>query len=553
MTDTITIYFKDGSSRQIQYNTSCLELAKERQSEFKYDIIAAKMNNVLVDLSEKITKSCIIEFIDLSSADGNELYVRGLKYLFIKALKDIMGQEIEVKIEHSIDKGIYCEVLADVNEETLTKINDRMEQLVACNIPFEKITVNRKEAIEYFKKVNRLDKAGSLNFVTHTNVTLYKLDNLYDYFFGEMPPATGVLKKFALTCVEPRGIVLRYPTKNDPDNIPAYIKHQKLFEVFREYNDWGNIVGIDSAVDLNQKIMCGSAPELIRIAEIHQNNKLYNIAEEIYNKKDSIKLILIAGPSSSGKTTMSHKLSLYLKSKGFNPTPIGLDNYYVNRVDTPKDSEGKYDYESIDAIDVQLFNDHLTKLLNGEEIIMPIYNFITGEREFKNDKFKLNKDDILIIEGLHGLNEKLTLSVPRQNKYKIYISPLTVLNIDNHNRIPTSLIRKLRRTIRDYKYRGYSAEDTMRMWEKVRIGEEKYVFPFQDEADAVYNTALIYELGVLKVFVEPLLYGIDEKSIYYDEARQIIKFLGNFLAIPSDTIPADSLLREFIGGSCFEK
>jgi uridine kinase len=355
-------------------------------------------------------------------------------------------------------------------------------------------------------------------------VTLYKLDNIYDYFFGEMPPSTGSLKKFALTYVEPRGIVLRFPTIYDSDIIPEYIQHQKLFDVFREYSDWGKIVGINSAVDLNEKVMDGSAPDLIRIAEVNQNNKLYNIVEEIYSKRDSVKLVLIAGPSSSGKTTMSHKLSLYLKSKGLNPTPIGLDNYYMNRIETPKDSDGNYDYESIDAIDIKLFNDHLTKLLNGEEIIMPEYNFITGEKEFKNKKFKLNKNDILIIEGLHGLNEKLTLSVPRQNKYKIYISPLTVLNIDNHNRISTSLIRKLRRTVRDYKFRGYSAEDTMRMWNKVRQGEEKYVFPFQDEADVVFNTALIYELGVLKIYLQPLLFAIKEDLYTMMKLDRLLNF-----------------------------
>jgi uridine kinase len=552
VSNTITVQFQDDSSKEVQYSTTCLELAKEKQNEFKHDIIAAKINNALVELNEKISKPCTIEFFDLSSAEGNAVYVRGLQYLFIKAVKDIIGYDTEVKIEHSIDKGIYCEISADINNDIVSKITARMEQLVQNDIPFEKLTVNRREAIEYFKKANRLDKAGTLNFAIHTNVTLYKLDNIYDYFFGEMPPSTGSLKKFALTYVEPRGIVLRFPTIYDSDIIPEYIQHQKLFDVFREYSDWGKIVGINSAVDLNEKVMDGSAPDLIRIAEVNQNNKLYNIVEEIYSKRDSVKLVLIAGPSSSGKTTMSHKLSLYLKSKGLNPTPIGLDNYYMNRIETPKDSDGNYDYESIDAIDIKLFNDHLTKLLNGEEIIMPEYNFITGEKEFKNKKFKLNKNDILIIEGLHGLNEKLTLSVPRQNKYKIYISPLTVLNIDNHNRISTSLIRKLRRTVRDYKFRGYSAEDTMRMWNKVRQGEEKYVFPFQDEADVVFNTALIYELGVLKIYLQPLLFAIKEDSIYYDEARQIIKFLDNFLAIPPDAIPNDSLIREFIGGSCFK-
>jgi len=549
----IKVRLKDGSVKEIARNTRCLDLAREYQHEFKYDIIAAKIDNALVELNTKINNPCTIEFLDLSDTDGNEVYVRGLKYLFIKAVKDILGYTTRILIEHSIDKGIYCEVFDNLKEDVVKDIENKMRELVVKNIPFERMTVNRKEAIEYFKKSGRPDKVGNLNFMTQTNVTLYKFDYIYDYFLGEMPLSTGYVKNFELTYIGSNGIVLRFPTIYSLDEIPLYVHHQKLFDVFREYDEWGRIIGINNVVDLNNKIIGNCSSEIIRISEINQNNKLYNIAENIYNNKGSIKVVLIAGPSSSGKTTTAHKLSLYLKSKGLNPTPIGLDDYYVNRIDTPKDEAGEYDYESIEAIDVKLFNEHLTSLLNGEDVLLPKFNFVTGEREFTNKRLSLKKNDILIIEGLHGLNEKLTLSIPRQNKYKIYISPLTVLNIDNHNRISTTLVRKLRRMVRDYKYRGNDALTTMEQWKKVRTGEEKYVFPYQDEADVIFNTALIYELSILKIYAEPLLFSINENSIYYDEARKLIKFLDNFLPILPDNVPKDSIIREFIGESCFEK
>ncbi|MGI6324964.1 MAG: nucleoside kinase [Bacilli bacterium] len=551
MSDQIEVCFKDGSGKQITRNTSCLELVNEEQQKYKYKIIAAKINNDLVEINEKIVNPCTIEFLDLSSSDGNEVYVRGLKYLFIKAVKDVLGYPTKIMIEHSIDKGIYCEIMADINENIIKNIEDRMKQIVSQNMSIDKLNVSRKEAIEYFNNIGRSDKGGTLDFMTQGNITLYRLDNLYDYFFGPMPISTGYIDRFALTFIAPRGVVLRYPTIYSPDVIPEYVHHEKILEVFKEYNDWGKNVGINSVVDLNNKIMNGLASEVIKISELNQNNKLYKIAEDIYNKKN-IKIVLIGGPSSSGKTTLSHKLSLYLKNMGFNPEPIGLDDYYVNRVDTPRDENGEYDYESIDAIDINLFNDHLTRLLNGEEVDIPRYNFITGEKEFNNRKLRLKENDILIIEGLHGLNEKLTSSISRANKYKIYISPLTALNIDDHNRIPTSLVRKLRRIVRDHQFRGYEAIETMEQWKKVRLGEEKYVFPFQDDADIVFNTALIYELSVLKVYVEPLLFSIKEDSEYYNEARRIIRFLDLFLPITTKDIPQDSILREFIGDSYFK-
>jgi uridine kinase len=549
MMETITINFNDGTTKEYPKNISCLDVVNDKWSNNNYPVIAVKINNMLTRLDEPIRKSSHLAFLDRTTKDGHEVFIRGLKYIFIKAVKDIMGYNTNVIIEHSIDKGIYCEIKSNLTEEIVNKIEERMLEIVAEDLPFRKVMVSRIEAIEYFKKANRNDKSDALKYVTENNIIFYQLGNLYDYFYGEMPLSTKYIDKFKLTYVSNEGVVLRFPTIYCPDSIPEYVERKNLFEVFREYSAWSRIIGVDHAADLNKKITENNINEIIKISELAQNNKLNAIANEIYIKRDKIKIVLIAGPSGSGKTITSHKLSYYLKSKGLNPTPIGLDNYFLERVNTPRDEEGNYDYETIDAIDIELFNEHLTKLLNNEEVILPKYNFLTGEKEYKNNKLKLKENDILIIEGLHGLNEKLTSSIPRENKYKLYVSPLTVLNIDDHNRISTSFVRKLRRLVRDYKYRGYGAIETMKMWEKVREGEENYVFPFQDEADSIFNTALSYELSILKIYAEPLLFSVTEDSEYFDEARRMIKLLKNFLPISAEDIPDDSLIREFIGGS----
>jgi uridine kinase len=544
----ITVTFNDKKTKQYPKHVSCLEVAKDRQHLFKDDIIIAKLDQTVVELNTKLNKDCSLEFFDLRHRIGNEVYLRGLIYILIKAVKDVLGFNTEIKIEHSIDKGIYCELLTTTNNNIAFKIEQRMQEIASANIPFERNIVTKKEAVEYFKAIKRLDKVKSLSFLTETNIVLYKLDNLYDYFFGHMPLSTGYIRRFALTFVEPNGLVLLFPTIYDSDNIPTYNHRLKVFEEFRQYRNWGKIIGVNNAADLNEKIIKGQAVELIKISEVVQNSKLYEIASEINRRRDKIKIVLMAGPSSSGKTITSHKLSLYLKSKGLNPKIIGLDDYYVDRADTPKDEEGNYDFETIKSIDNVLLNDHLTRLLQREEVSIPTYNFITGKKEYKNRLLKLDENDILIIEGLHALNEDLGINIPRDNKFKLYISPLTVLNIDHHNRISTSFVRKLRRIVRDNRNRGYSANETLDSWRKVRAGEEKYIFPFQEETDMIFNTAFIYELSVLKTYAEPLLYSVPEDSIHYDEARQLIRFLKNFLPIPSEEIPKDSLLREFIGG-----
>ena len=390
-----------------------------------------------------------------------------------------------------------------------------------------------------------------LKYNTNTYITLYKLGNMYDFFFSKMPISTGVLTEFNLEFLNEAGFIMMYPNLYNLGEIGKYQHHPQRFEIYKEYRDWIKIMNIENSSDLNRIVSNGRIGNLIRLDETIQANKLLTIAKDIYEHKDRIKIVLIAGPSSSGKTTTSIKLANYLNSFGLNPIPVAMDDYFVARKKTPKNPDGSYNYECLEAIDTELFNENMDKLLNGEEIVAPVYNFISGEPEYTKH-MRLEKNDILIIEGIHGLNPEILKNIPRSRKYKIYISPLTGLNIDNHNRISTSDNRLLRRIIRDNRTRGYSVEKTLEGWASVRRGEEKYIFPYQDEANVTYNTALIYELGILKTYAEPLLYSVDPKSEYYGEAKRLINLLKTFLPMPSEDIPDDSLLREFIGGSCFK-
>ena len=397
-----------------------------------------------------------------------------------------------------------------------------------------------------------MDKVNALKYISNTYVNLYNLDSIYDYFYGKLATNTGVIDDFKLEFINENGFVVNYPDVYNPEITLDYVHHKMLFDKFYEYNNWCSNQGIRNGSDLNRVVSTGKIDELIRISEAYYNSQLENIANTILNMQKKPRLILMAGPSSSGKTTTSKKLQMYLKLKGIKTVQISVDNYFVNRVDNPKDENGEYDYESLYAIDITLFNKHLNKLLNGEKVLTPRYDFITGEKYYKDDYLQVDDDTIFIIEGLHSLNDELTLSIERNLKYKIYISPLTQLNIDNHNRIHTSDIRRLRRIIRDNRTRGYNATSTLSMWKKIREGEEKWIFPFQDDADIIVNSALLYELGVLKTYVEPLLFSVSEDALEYPEALRLINFLRNFLPIPSEAIPKDSVLREFIGESCYK-
>ena len=545
------VEFKGLIEKEFEENTTFLEISKQFQKYFNFPILVANVNNKITDLNEKITKKCDIDFYDRSSSIGNSIYGRCVSFIMILAVKRLLGKNVDVRIEHSIDKGFYCELdYENVDKNLIKDIEKEMRVIVKEDLKFTKLSVPRLDAISFFKKEKSLDKVNVLKYISNTYVNLYRLDDLYDYFYSEMAYSTKDIDEFKLTYVKGNGFVVNYPNVYVPDYTYDYVHHPMMFDAYFKYTKWGERQGISNAADLNKVVSEGRTDEIIRLAETAYNNQLANVAEEIAKNK-KIKLVLIAGPSSSGKTTSAQKLAIHLKCEGVVPHQISIDDYFVDKKNTPLDENGEPDFESLNTVDVELFNKHLLKLLDGEKVLLPQYNFKLGKREYKNKWLQLKEGEVIIIEGLHALNDNLIMSVDRQNKYKIYISPLTQLNIDDHNRIHTSDTRRLRRIVRDNKYRNFSAAETLKMWSKIRAGEEKNIFPFQDDADVVVNSALLYEIGVLKTYVEPLLFSVPENDEVYHEALRLINFLRNFLPIPSDSVPSDSVLREFIGGSCF--
>ncbi len=540
-----------GEEKEIPSGLTFADVAKDYQDKFKYPIILAKVKNKYRELSDYIVDNDDIEFVDLKDRMGNLVYVNSLVYLASYAVTEAFGRNAKIIVKYSIDKGIYIETNFDLDIEKCKILKAKMKELAEKNISITKCRVERYEAIEYFELNKETSKVNLLKYATNTHITLYKIGGMYDYFFTLMPPSTGCLKHFDIHFLNPRGFVLLFPTVYI-DGIKKYEHHPKLFEVFREYQKWAEIMKISNVPALNTIVSNGRADDIIRIDETLQSNRLLNLAKDIVSRKDQVKIILIAGPSSSGKTTSCRKLSMYLRSFGLEPREISMDNYFVDREKTPLDENGEPDFECLEAVDIKKFDSDVKKLLNGEKVRLQIFNFVKGKSEPGEDEVALGKNEVLIIEGIHALNDKILTSIDRKKKFKIYLSPLTILNIDIHNRISTTDNRLLRRIVRDNRTRGYKVEDTLKSWRKVRLGEEKHIFPNQDSADATFNTALIYEIGVLKTYVEPLLYSVPITSPYYEEARRLINVLKTFLPIPSDAVPDDSLLREFIGGSCFK-
>ena len=540
-----------GEEKEIPSGLTFADVAKDYQDKFKYPIILAKAKNKYCELSDYIVDNDDIEFVDLKDRMGNLVYVNSLVYLASYAVTEAFGRNAKIIVKYSIDKGIYIETNFDLDIEKCKILKAKMKEIAEKNISITKCRVERYEAIEYFELNKETSKVNLLKYATNTHITLYKIGGMYDYFFTLMPPSTGCLKHFDIHFLNPRGFVLLFPTVYI-DGIKKYEHHPKLFEVFREYQKWAEIMKISNVPALNTIVSNGRADDIIRIDETLQSNRLLNLAKDIVSRKDQVKIILIAGPSSSGKTTSCRKLSMYLRSFGLEPREISMDNYFVDREKTPLDENGEPDFECLEAVDIKKFDSDVKKLLNGEKVRLQIFNFVKGKSEPGEDEVALGKNEVLIIEGIHALNDKILTSIDRKKKFKIYFSPLTILNIDIHNRISTTDNRLLRRIVRDNRTRGYKVEDTLKSWRKVRLGEEKHIFPNQDSADATFNTALIYEIGVLKTYVEPLLYSVPITSPYYEEARRLINVLKTFLPIPSDAVPDDSLLREFIGGSCFK-
>ncbi len=528
------------------------EIYMEHQDNLRYPIILARVNNRLRELCTKIYEDSTVEFLDLTSPEGNRAHVNGLIFVMLYAIKKLYGNTANLEVQHSLDKGIYIETSFKLTEEKIDEIKMEMKDIIKKNMLITKLTIDRIEAIDYFNNIGDQTKAKVLRYLTDNYVTLYRLGNIYDYFYNLMPPSTGKVKDFDLTYIKENGLTLRFPTVYINDKIKKYEHHPHMFEVFSEFKNWAKIMGITNSAELNEAVSTGKISDIIKIDETLQSNRLLNIAKEISMKKNKVKIVLIAGPSSSGKTTTSRKLCMYLESFGLHPKAIGMDDYFLNRVETPKDEEGNYDFESLEAMDLKLFDKVIGELLKGEKVLVPTFNFVLGEKEYKNE-MQIGEKDILIIEGIHALDTKILTNIERDKKYKIYISPLTELNMDDHNRIPTTDNRLLRRIVRDNRTRNYTVEDTLRQWPKVRAGEEKYIFPFQDDSDTTINSAALYEIGVLKTYVEPLLYSVNSSSPYYEEAKRLINFLRLFLPIPADSIPEDAVIREFIGGSYFHE
>ena len=549
MIDTIEVTI-NGQKFKYSKNVTLQEIYIEHQEKHQYPILIARVNNRLRELSYNLTESCTVEFLDLTSCEGHRTHVSGLTFILIYAVKKLFGKSANVIVQHSLDKGIYFQTSFKLTEEKLLAIKEEMKAIIKKDMPINRLTIDRLEAIKYFKEVGDESKAGAMRYNTDNYITLYRLGNIYNYFYYLMPQSTGKLKDFDLTYINNNGLTLRFPTVYVSDHIAKYKHHPSMFEVFREYKDWGKLIGIETAVDLNRVVSTGKISDLIKIDETLQSNRLLNVAKEINDHKNRIKIVLIAGPSSSGKTTTSKKLCMYLESFGLHPKVISMDDYFVEREETPKKEDGSYDFECLEAVDLKLFDKQIEDLLKGEEVLIPSFDFTFGKKHY-DKKMQLVENDILVIEGIHALDTKILTKIPREKKFKIYISPLTEVNVDDHNRVSTTDNRLLRRIIRDNRTRGYNVEHTLEGWQSVRNGEELYVFPFQDESDVTINSAAIYEMGVLKTYVEPLLYAVEPDSPYYEEAKRLLDILKVFVPIPSDAITEDAILREFIGGSYF--
>lgn len=547
---TVTI---DGVQKQIERGTTYETVVREYQPQYDDMIVAVAANGRIRELFKKINRDCVITFFTLRDGVGHKTYVRTATMLMFKAIFDVFGSECaqRSRVEFTVGNGLYvnpgCEIAS--TEENARKIKKRMMELVEAGTPFMKRTCPLDEALDLFKKQEMSDKEKLFRYRMNSQVNIYEIEGYYDYYYGYMMPNAGYVKWFDIINYE-GGFMLLLPTKGNPKEISPFREQKKLFTTLRESEKWGSKIGIENVGDLNDEICKGSMSEFILMHEAEQERKIGEIAKEIAGR-EGVKFIMIAGPSSSGKTSFSHRLSIQLRTLGKTPHPIALDDYFVDRENTPRDEKGDYNFECLEALDIQQFNDDMCRLLAGERVELPTFNFKIGKREYLGNYKQLGEDDILVIEGIHGLNDKMSYALPKESKFKIYISALTTLNIDGHNRIPTTDGRLLRRMVRDARTRGSDARRTIQMWPSVRRGEEENIFPFQEDADAMFNSALIYELAVLKQFAEPLLFQIPKDAPEYYEAKRLLKFLSYFLNVTSESLPNNSICREFVGGSCF--
>lgn len=541
-------------TRSYEEGTSYQKIAEEFQERFPHQIVLVYVDRFrLQELEKTVNRDCEIEFVTTADPVGHQTYKRSMCFLLVKAVHDVGGHDkVErVRIHFSVSKGYYCTIEGDVSldAEFLEKVEERMHILSRQRILIEKRSVHTTEAVEMFRRHGMYDKERLFEYRRVSKVNIYSMNEFEDYYYGYMVPDAGCLKYFSLHLYED-GFVIQMPTKEKPEEVPPFVPSPKLFKVLKESVQWGDQQEIDTVGALNDMVTQYDMREVVLVQEAYQERKIGEIAKQIAERKN-VKFVLVAGPSSSGKTTFSHRLSIQLRVNGLKPHPIAVDNYFVNREDTPKDEDGNYNFECLEAIDVEKFNEDMQALLAGEEVYLPIFNFKTGTRSYDTKPKRLGENDILVIEGIHCLNPKLTEKLSDANKFRIYISALTQLNIDEHNRIPSTDGRLIRRLVRDARTRGASAKKTIAMWQSVRRGEEENIFPFQEEADVMFNSSLLYELAVLKQYVEPLLFGVEKQSPEYQEAKRLLKFFDYFVGIGSEYVPTNSLLREFIGGGCF--
>ncbi|WP_303733729.1 nucleoside kinase [Phocaeicola plebeius] len=556
MTFMLQIYCKNNNStREFPEGSSLLDIYNGFNLVMPYGPVSAKVNNKVESLDFRVYYNKDIEFLDITSSSGMRTYVRSLFFVLVKAVEELYPQG-NISLEHPISKGYFCKLHIDrtIGLDDVQRIKQKMQEIIAADIPYTRTECHTEKVVRLFEERGMPDKARLLDTYGQLYSYYYQLGDTVDCYYSSLVPSTGYIHLFDIVKYYD-GLLLRIPNRENPTKLEEVVKQEKMLEVFQEYHRWNQILGISTVGDLNVACNEGHATDLINVSEALQEKKIAQIADEITHRNQDgkrVKLVLISGPSSSGKTTFSKRLSIQLMTNGLKPYPISLDDYFVNRNDTPLDENGKHDFESLYAVDLPFFEEQLTTLLNGGEVELPRYNFTTGKREMSGKKLRIDEHMILIIEGIHALNPALTPHIPNENKYKVYVSALTTILLDNHNYIPTTDNRLLRRIIRDYKYRNYSAEETIARWPSVRAGEEKWIFPYQENADAMFNSALLFELAVLKDYVEPVLRKVPNRCPEYSEAHRLLRFLNYFVSVQDKELPPTSLLREFLGGSSFQ-
>lgn len=551
-TNRTNVTFNDGTVIEVEKGTTIYELSKLYRGKMKYNIVGAEIDNEAVPMDTKIMRATKIEFIDVTSTNGYKINKYGLEFVTEVALKETFKDEYEVTFDHSIANGIHmtiqCEkkfTLADAK-----KLRTKMNEIIANDERIYSLNVEKKEAISYYNRVKATEKASNIHNLTNNIVTVFKLRNYINYFYSQMPYSTGCLNQYDLIFLGDNKLVLLFPSPDTKFNVPEYIHYQNVIKCFDAGKKYLNTLGVPYIADLNKIISDCKIESLAQIVETNFNNEIYKLCDDIIKKK--AKYVLLAGPSSSGKTTTTKKVALQLRSRGYEVLVISVDDYFKNKVDSPKDENGNYDFESLAALDLKLLNKQLKELIAGKKVSIPTYNFTIGEKEYKTDPIKLGDNAIILMEGLHSINDDMTPDLDPTLKYKVYLSPFIPLNIDRHNYISTTDLRLIRRIVRDNRTRATDVGATITYWHNVRRGEEKYIFPFINNVNYILNTSLLYEIGVLKVFVEPLLYSVKSDSPAYNEARRLIDSLRVFFPIPSDYVPDESILREFIGKSVFE-